>query len=310
MKKNSACVDFSLKKMEAEDIRCPICMNEYDKDVRVPKYYDCHHTFCFPCLKARSKAPRCFLCSKGTTTFIDNLATNHYILQLQESKRIRGELSSENRQLKLEIEFRSKWCSKCNKLADASCGKLCHLLVEMDEKRKVFPCTEALQDLMIQTETERAGIVAERNALGESLKKAEDHLNSVRQLLRDYIKSNEKRSQNVTALEAQVIPALNTHSICQYEGKYRSFIKESVEERGALKNMTQQAEFIDTWKDCVHNYKKQLLIAQDQKQEFGQGSQRLFKLLLDLIAPAGSRDPYSLLVPSPMDSCLMESSEQ
>ena len=171
-------------------------------------------------------------------------------------------------------------------MAKSSCGLLGHLLVEVDEERKVFPCTNSLEDLMAQTKAKWGGILDERKAIGESLKKIEDHLtNFVTQQLHEYMKSNEERAKCIAGLKAEIVSFVSTQTICLYEQKYRSYLEESVKELDALKNITQQAKSIDNWKAQADHYQRELQQAREKNQEFGERSPWLFKLLLELVGP-------------------------
>ena len=64
-------------------------------------------------------------------------------------------------------------------MGKSSCGKLNHLLVNIDEERKVFPCTNSLEEFIAQTKSKWDGILDKRKAIGDSLKKIEEHLNLV-----------------------------------------------------------------------------------------------------------------------------------
>lgn len=158
----------------------------------------------------------------------------------------------------------------------------------MDKDRKVFPCTESLEDLLVQTKSKWESILDERKEIGESLKKIEDHLNLVTRQLREYMKTNEERAKCIVGFKAEVLPVLSIDTIHQYEENYLWFLEESAKELDALKNITHQAKSIDDWRAQVDHYQQELHRARERKQEFGEDSPSLFKLLLELVAPVVS----------------------
>ena len=158
----------------------------------------------------------------------------------------------------------------------------------MDKDRKVFPCTESLEDLLVQTKSKWESILDERKEIGESLKKIEDHLNLVTRQLREYMKTNEERAKCIVGFKAEVLPVLSIDTIHQYEENYLWFLEESAKELDALKNITHQAKSIDDWRAQVDHYQQELQRARERKQEFGEDSPSLFKLLLELVAPVVS----------------------
>ena len=175
------------------------------------------------------------------------------------------------------------------KMAIPSCGKLAHLLVDIDEKRKTFPATSFLEVLIARTNKNWNCILDERKTIGESLKKIEDHLkNFVTQQLHEYMKSNEERAKCIAGLKAETLPVLSTQTICQYEEKYRSYLQESGKELDALRNISEQVKSIDNLKAHADRYQQELQQVREKKQEFGEESPSLFKLLLELVAPVVS----------------------
>lgn len=120
-------------------MECPICMEQYDDKIKIPKNLTCGHTICEPCLRKVHDAFQtlcCPICKKVIdVTNINDIPKNFALLNMIETNKKDSGKMCQIHQLQI------KWfCEDCKK---GSCDE-CHTehsghhFFKFDESRKLI----------------------------------------------------------------------------------------------------------------------------------------------------------------------------
>ncbi|XP_046636653.1 uncharacterized protein LOC124315198 isoform X1 [Daphnia pulicaria] len=149
--------DEDVSDSDDDMISCHICLLRFNTTDRKPKYLDCHHYFCFNCIKGFSKTnnvhcPTCRSSTNMSGRQIEDLATNNIVIRLvtiatdrarELAERGKKEQMYSGTPNKMHISLQSPtnknkemWCSQCSVFSTPACRLKRHVLRDSIEVLK------------------------------------------------------------------------------------------------------------------------------------------------------------------------------